>query len=645
MNVLFSRFKDIGLPWGSSLALAIIASFGLAFMEWLFFITSPSFQGSSLGGLSVKETTVMLATATALISLLGVLWTVASWTTHFVLKSPLAVQISAYLACIFPGLAITITLSLMADNFTQTVWGWGITSTQGPWRLAYTIPIFLIAILIISRCHQWILGGGNSSVREMWAPIVATLVIAISTVSIFAVNIATGSANSAYPNQKISNEAPNSTMPNIILLGSDGLNASHMSVYGYSRETTPHISSLTKSSLFAQNNFPNAATSLGSVTSILTGKHPTYTRVLYPPDILVGGDAFQHLPGILKARGYRTAEISMPYYVDANYANFRDAFETVNGRSANRDVVASIGRWLGGDHSAYFVSRLRNRLSTRVLHLIFLQSAGNPYEEVTGDSLPRFSDRERMNSLFDLIEASTRPIFAHVHMMGTHGPKFHPREHFYSRPNRQTDTFMTDYYDDAILDFDKYVGELIRYLKDQDLWDQTILVIYTDHGMKYVTDMRTPLIFRFPDPYYSTQIRSNTNNIDIAPTILDYLQIQAPEWMAGRSLLQGEPPPMRPIFSASPTFGQFKREDGLWAVDIESVQEPFYQFGMVRVIVCSQTVSVDLSSIDWHRNKIEGHTAPCANANLPTSDEMIDTLLEHLSSAGFDVDLLSESLE
>ena len=70
-----------------------------------------------------------------------------------------------------------------------------------------------------------------------------------------------------------------SRTPNIILLGSDGLNADNMSAYGYQRPTTPVINELAQSSLIAENNFTNASNSGGSVISIFTGKLPFTTSI------------------------------------------------------------------------------------------------------------------------------------------------------------------------------------------------------------------------------------------------------------------------------------------------------------------------------------------------------------------------------
>ena len=61
-------------------------------------------------------------------------------------------------------------------------------------------------------------------------------------------------------------------IPNILILSADGLEASHMSAYGYSRKTTPFIENLLKESVIFENHFTNSSRTTGSVGSLFSGK-------------------------------------------------------------------------------------------------------------------------------------------------------------------------------------------------------------------------------------------------------------------------------------------------------------------------------------------------------------------------------------
>jgi arylsulfatase A-like enzyme len=82
---------------------------------------------------------------------------------------------------------------------------------------------------------------------------------------------------------------------------------------------------------------------------------------------------------------------------------------------------------------------------------------------------------------------------------------------------------MTDFYDDSILDLDAQLRQLAQYLIANDLYENTILVLYTDHGQQYTMVDRVPLLMRFPRGQHAGAIYASTQNLDIAPTLLDPL--------------------------------------------------------------------------------------------------------------------------
>ena len=98
-------------------------------------------------------------------------------------------------------------------------------------------------------------------------------------------------------------------LPNIILLSSDGLNAGNMSVYGYERETTPFLEEFARDAMVYENAFSNSAHTGSSIASLLTGKLPTEIRLIFPPEILRGRDAYQHLPLLLRNYGYHSIHL------------------------------------------------------------------------------------------------------------------------------------------------------------------------------------------------------------------------------------------------------------------------------------------------------------------------------------------------
>lgn len=148
----------------------------------------------------------------------------------------------------------------------------------------------------------------------------------------------------------------------------------------------------------------------------------------------------------------------------------------------------------------------------------------NPYLEVTGMDGRRV-DIERWVFLRQEIRAATQSLFVHAHLMVTHGEDFYPMEQKFSagQPLEDQDPWSDDFYDDAILDFDRNVGELVKELTRLGLMDNTLLIIGSDHGQQWDQLQRLPLIMRFPQGQYAGSIQANAQNMDIAPTILDYI--------------------------------------------------------------------------------------------------------------------------
>ncbi len=108
--------------------------------------------------------------------------------------------------------------------------------------------------------------------------------------------------------------------------------------------------------------------------------------------------------------------------------------------------------------------------------------------------------------------------------------------------------FLEDYLR-CIVSVDESVGQVLDFLKENNLEKNTI-VIYTsdqgfylgEHGLfdkrfMYEEAMRTPLLIRFPNEIKGkSQTELLTQNIDIAPTLLDVAGFPVPDDMQGTSL-------------------------------------------------------------------------------------------------------------
>ncbi len=606
-------------------------------MEWLFFVTKPSFMSGMTFWLQIK---IYLLSSFAL-SIFPLLVICILALIDRLLGNQNISRFLVGAGALIPALIISSLVLLLVDNFTYTVFKYGIVYTERISRASYGILFIALYGIVHFRVRSYILIRNAKKY-----PVKRNQLILLSGFLLFSFLMSFSSIFADRRNTTFAStdSSESGKLPNIILLGSDGLDAAHLSAYGYERDTTPNIRSMLQDALKAENAFPNGGTTAGSVASIMTGKLPLETRVIYPPDILKGEDSYQHLPGILKRLGYYTVDLSVPYFGDALTLNMQEGFDIANQRSGNDSSLIKLTRFLGGGDSAYFVDALLQRISIRLLHIFFISPMTNPYETVIKPA-SRADEQERFNKLISALEHSESPVFVHVHMLGTHGPRFEIRQQVFSAGLTQDSDWMMDFYDDGILNFDQYIGELFSYLSESGKLKNTIVVVYSDHGMMWKIHQRVPLIFWFPDGKHMGTIQANVQNIDIAPTILDYLDVPIPEWMDGESLISEDLKPPQYIFSASVDSNLIEvSKNGVWQVQWENSSPPFYQVGYVGLVACNEWYELYVQNPSLSYGEIKGYPEPCALSALPTPEQAKQILLDHLFQNGFDVSSFPNSV-
>lgn len=602
----------------------------LVLTEWVFFVTKPSF----LSALTWRRQLLVLGLSPLPLLAVAAL-ALTPWLLAVTLrKSAKITPVFWALATLVPTAVLGSVYVLLVDNFTNTMWGLAIERSGGIWR----IPVALGVLGLFYLAHLSVAGCLASLRRRMrvWAWVGGGLV-AVSLLLLAAQLATSGGAASFSAGGRVSGLT---ARPNILILGSDGVNANHMSCYGYEKETTPYLESLMPTSLVCENFLTNCSHTTGSLTSLLTGRLPTETRVTYPPDILTGQDAYRHLPGILKAYGYRTAQISIRHYGDAYDLNLRDGFDSANFRRRETAQAASALSGVIGWEPSFFVEQIVDRIRVRLAHALGLNVLPGAFQEAQhADRLAGHTDAERYRGLQEILRETPEPFFAHAHFMGTHGSYFHPTRRKFSAGLDQDRGWIMEFYDDAIWEFDLAVRELLAVLAERGVLEHTIVVIYSDHGLNSNSRLRAPLLFRFPAAEFAGRIVANVQTVDIAPTLLDYLGAEIPTWMTGRSLLAGAPDPRRPVFSTRFREDILERvvDRGPLRVDEDRAGPPFFTIGSLIMVVGQRVFTLPLTGAPLEFHDLSDHTAPLPVAELPTATEAAAMMLAHLAAQGYDV--------
>ena len=110
-----------------------------------------------------------------------------------------------------------------------------------------------------------------------------------------------------------------------------------------------------------------------------------------------------------------------------------------------------------------------------------------------------------------------------------------------------------DYYDGSIrYTHDYFLKELFEYLKSLDIYNDTVIVILSDHGEEFFEHGRfnhfdglyeeyihVPLMFKFTHSQYGGKVPGeNVETIDVFPTLLEALQIPLKHRISGKSLMR-----------------------------------------------------------------------------------------------------------
>ncbi|MCF6148466.1 MAG: sulfatase-like hydrolase/transferase [Candidatus Kuenenia sp.] len=313
--------------------------------------------------------------------------------------------------------------------------------------------------------------------------------------------------------------------PNILLFTIDACRPEHFGCYGYSRKLTPNIDSLAEKGVLFTNAFSQSAWTTPGVISIFTSLYPFTHRVETRGDSL--NTKVVTLPEVLKENGY--AVPVLPRFVDIpNYWNLGfDAEEKGKFRGKEgEDLLKLLHAYK--ENQPFFIwyhyHGLHLPYDSSDLHscVIAEDEGKQPVVESEGISLIK-----------------TKSVIKHDYVVFTDEDK----------------SCAVKLYDSQLLPLDDYVERLVRKLKEWKLYDNTIIIITSDHGEElfehgfvghastslkaklYEEIIRIPLIILWPKKIKHKRIDAHVQQVDIMPTVLDMLDIPVKNKLEGRSLL------------------------------------------------------------------------------------------------------------
>jgi arylsulfatase A-like enzyme len=322
---------------------------------------------------------------------------------------------------------------------------------------------------------------------------------------------------------------------NVIIIAVDTLRADHLGCYGYSRDTSPHIDDLAARGVLCERCTSPAPWTLPSFSTVFTSLYPAQHGAETVNSTL--RESVPTLAGILKDHGYATgAVVNAPalkpaYGVDRGFDHYHMTPE--EGRVADGTTLDAL-RWLDAIGDVPFFAFVHYFDP----HLAY--SPPTPYDK-------RFTvDYEgAIGYSFNLEGFSRVRDSMFVQMQHLAQADWHR---------------IVGLYDGEIAFTDIAVAELLKGLDERSLRDNTLIVVLSDHGEEFFEHggfehghtlyeelIHVPLLFSLPGRLpQGVRLSRPVRLLDVAPTILDFLNIETPfhfEGISIRPLLEGKGQP------------------------------------------------------------------------------------------------------
>lgn len=337
--------------------------------------------------------------------------------------------------------------------------------------------------------------------------------------------------------------------PNVLLIILDTVGANHVSLYGYSRATTPSLDRLARESVVFESAWAPSSWTMSSHASVFTGvpANQLSARWYTPLD-----RTWPTLAERFQALGYRTAGFTsnMVYTGPATglsrgfyyYRTHRRSFKQLLWRASLLQTTMFRRLWYG-------VSLLDRA------NALLPPDFDIPFQAFHQAKPADLTSQEFLHWQAGVGEV---PFFAFINFFDAHDPYISPAP-FMRRFNRGEAAL--DRYDGAIAFVDSQVDLILTALRHRGVFDNTIVVISADHGelfgehglhnhgnSLYRELLHVPLLIRAPAKARGgTFIKSVVSLTDLGATILELVG-DAHEEFPGQSLVEhwrpgGDAPP------------------------------------------------------------------------------------------------------
>ena len=326
---------------------------------------------------------------------------------------------------------------------------------------------------------------------------------------------------------------PRPAIRNVLLISIDTLRADHLSSYGFPRRTTPNIDAVAREGVLFENAYSPVPATLPAHSSMLTGTLPPFHGLRDNLHERLS-DSSLTLAELLKAKGLATAAVVSSFVLDRRF-KLDQGFDSYDDRF-------------------------------EAVHKV-------------GDLSERKGDETTARATAWLTAHASQPFFLFVHYYDPHDP--------YEPPEPYASQWAGDLYSGEVAFADRALGQVLERLKELRLYDETLIVITSDHGemlgehgelthgfFVYEGALKVPLVFKVPGAKTAPRrVEQVVSLIDIVPTVAALLGVPAPQQSQGLDLSPllsgGSGVPGRPLYAETITPARYYGAGSLLAVIVD----------------------------------------------------------------------------
>ena len=303
--------------------------------------------------------------------------------------------------------------------------------------------------------------------------------------------------------------------PNIIFIMVDTLRADRLGSYGCDLPLTPHLDRLARESTRFEQAVAQSSWTVWSVGSLMTSRFPDR---LFPPGTEAGAQGgglsvdlyYPTLAESLREQGYATnAIISNPWLARSSRGNTQ-GYEYYADEPAflNRECTATSPLVTGAA-----LQRLAEIKDRRFFLSLVYMDPHAPYVLNPGFDHGLTANDDRLRALLP---------------DGTPAAQLELRQDYLRRYNAE------------VAYTDHYIGQLLDGLREQGLYDDALIVVFSDHGEEFLEHgdfghqrtvyeevIQVPLLVKFPRQRKGSVVQGAFPLLDLYPSLMAYLGADA----------------------------------------------------------------------------------------------------------------------